>query len=106
MLASHVSQIGRRSSVPDDGNKRASDCQTEQSSQSLGKFSLDKRWQRCMLREASQCKRMVTVRELARSQGFPDDFLFEAVDGKVRTVSLNIIRHMSTISEWNRRCID
>jgi hypothetical protein len=29
---------------------------------------------------ANQCKRIVTVRELARSQGFPDWFRFVAVD--------------------------
>lgn len=27
----------------------------------------------------SQCKRMVTVRELARSQGFPDHFVFKSI---------------------------
>ncbi|THH10396.1 hypothetical protein EW145_g1368 [Phellinidium pouzarii] len=31
------------------------------------------------------CNRIVTVRELARSQGFPDDFRFFALDGKVKT---------------------
>lgn len=31
---------------------------------------------------------MVTVRELARSQGFPDHFVFYAADGDVKTVSL------------------
>ncbi|KAG5220642.1 S-adenosyl-L-methionine-dependent methyltransferase [Salix suchowensis] len=33
------------------------------------------------------CKRMVTVRELARSQGFPDDFEFKAIDNNIITVS-------------------
>ena len=31
---------------------------------------------------------MVTVRELARSQGFPDHFVFYAADGDVKTVGL------------------
>ncbi|KAH8119729.1 S-adenosyl-L-methionine-dependent methyltransferase [Phellopilus nigrolimitatus] len=36
------------------------------------------------------CKRMVTVRELARSQGFPDDFQFYALDDRVRTMHKQI----------------
>jgi site-specific DNA-cytosine methylase len=33
-----------------------------------------------------QCKRIVTVRELARSQGFPDKFVFHAENDRVMTV--------------------
>ncbi|KAI5116817.1 hypothetical protein M0805_007098 [Coniferiporia weirii] len=36
------------------------------------------------------CKRIVTVRELARSQGFPDYFKFHALDGKVKTMHKQI----------------
>jgi C-5 cytosine-specific DNA methylase len=34
----------------------------------------------------SQCHRMVTVRELARSQGFPDWFVFYSINDNVVTV--------------------
>ena len=34
-----------------------------------------------------QLKRIVTVRELARSQGFSDDFVFYSLNGDVNTVS-------------------
>ncbi|KAI0312834.1 S-adenosyl-L-methionine-dependent methyltransferase [Amylostereum chailletii] len=37
-----------------------------------------------------QCKRVVTVRELARSQGFPDWFTFHAYDGRVKTLHRQI----------------
>ena len=33
-----------------------------------------------------QCHRMVTVRELARSQGFPDSFIFHSINSDVVTV--------------------
>ncbi|KAI0348797.1 hypothetical protein OH77DRAFT_1440794, partial [Trametes cingulata] len=33
----------------------------------------------------TQCKRVLTVRELARSQGFPDWFVFHAIDDNVKT---------------------
>lgn len=36
------------------------------------------------------CKRMVTVRELARSQGFPDDFVFKALNNNVVTMHRQI----------------
>lgn len=35
---------------------------------------------------ALQCHRMVTVRELARSQGFPDSFVFYSINDNVVTV--------------------
>lgn len=38
-------------------------------------------------RSSPQCKRIVTVRELARSQGFPDHFVFYAINDRVVTVS-------------------
>lgn len=38
------------------------------------------------MRTLVQDHRMFTVRELARSQGFPDDFVFEALGNKVVTV--------------------
>ncbi|KAG9223174.1 hypothetical protein PLEOSDRAFT_155087 [Pleurotus ostreatus PC15] len=36
------------------------------------------------------CKRMVTVRELARSQGFPDDFEFQAIGNNIITMHRQI----------------
>ncbi|KAH7886266.1 S-adenosyl-L-methionine-dependent methyltransferase [Phlebopus sp. FC_14] len=36
------------------------------------------------------CKRIVTVRELARSQGFPDHFVFHAIDDRVVTMHRQI----------------
>jgi hypothetical protein len=35
-----------------------------------------------------KCHRMVTVRELARSQGFPDSFVFYTINDNVVTVGL------------------
>ena len=34
----------------------------------------------------NKCHRMLSVRELARAQGFPDDFEFVMLDGRVTTV--------------------
>ncbi|KAI0828845.1 S-adenosyl-L-methionine-dependent methyltransferase [Trametes gibbosa] len=42
------------------------------------------------------CKRVFTVRELARSQGFPDWFVFYAVDGNVKTFQ----RHIGNAVPW------
>ncbi|PPQ70742.1 hypothetical protein CVT26_014707 [Gymnopilus dilepis] len=36
------------------------------------------------------CHRMFSVRELARSQGFPDDFVFKAIDDNVVTMHRQI----------------
>ncbi|KAI6000260.1 hypothetical protein EDC04DRAFT_2517341, partial [Pisolithus marmoratus] len=36
------------------------------------------------------CRRIVTVRELARSQGFPDHFVFYAIDDRVVTMHRQI----------------
>lgn len=36
------------------------------------------------------CKRIVTIRELARSQGFPDHFVFEAIDNNLVTMHRQI----------------
>ncbi|KAG1828461.1 hypothetical protein DFJ58DRAFT_672219, partial [Suillus subalutaceus] len=36
------------------------------------------------------CKRIVTVRELARSQGFPDKFVFQAENDRVMTMHRQI----------------
>ncbi|KAK7686545.1 hypothetical protein QCA50_010145 [Cerrena zonata] len=36
------------------------------------------------------CKRVVTVRELARSQGFPDSFVFHSINGDVKTMHRQI----------------
>lgn len=40
-----------------------------------------------------QCKRMVTVRELARSQGFPDHFRFYSYNDDVKTVSIRLLSY-------------
>jgi len=37
-----------------------------------------------------ECKRVVTVRELARSQGFPDDFIFYSLKNDVKTMHRQI----------------
>ncbi|KAH9849210.1 S-adenosyl-L-methionine-dependent methyltransferase [Lenzites betulinus] len=42
------------------------------------------------------CKRVYTVRELARSQGFPDWFVFYAVDDSVKTLQ----RHIGNAVPW------
>ncbi|KAI0778984.1 S-adenosyl-L-methionine-dependent methyltransferase [Trametes elegans] len=42
------------------------------------------------------CKRILTIRELARSQGFPDWFVFHAVDGNVKTLQ----RHIGNAVPW------
>jgi len=41
-------------------------------------------------RSSPQCKRIVTVRELARSQGFPDHFVFYAINDRVVTMHRQI----------------
>lgn len=54
---------------------------------------------------------MVTVRELARSQGFPDSFVFESINGNVVTVSKIFKVHCSQAiyllldapPDWKRR---
>ncbi|KIY53107.1 hypothetical protein FISHEDRAFT_33873 [Fistulina hepatica ATCC 64428] len=42
------------------------------------------------------CRRTVTVRELARIQGFPDNFIFEAMDKDVTTM----IRQIGNAVPW------
>ncbi|KAI0652489.1 S-adenosyl-L-methionine-dependent methyltransferase [Trametes meyenii] len=42
------------------------------------------------------CKRVLTIRELARSQGFPDWFVFHSVDGNVKTMQ----RHIGNAVPW------
>ncbi|KAI0368858.1 S-adenosyl-L-methionine-dependent methyltransferase [Pilatotrama ljubarskyi] len=42
------------------------------------------------------CKRVLTVRELARSQGFPDWFVFHAIDDNVKTLQ----RHIGNAVPW------
>jgi DNA (cytosine-5)-methyltransferase 1 len=38
-----------------------------------------------------KCHRMVTVRELARSQGFPDSFVFQTINDNIVTVRLTCV---------------
>ncbi|KAL0951860.1 hypothetical protein HGRIS_008520 [Hohenbuehelia grisea] len=44
------------------------------------------------------CKRMVTVRELARSQGFPDDFVFETLHPEGDVITLH--RQIGNAVPW------
>lgn len=74
--------------VQHDGDKRRTHCQTIMGTQSLRTLVdhyhiIDNS---CL---AIKCKRIVTVRELARSQGFPDSFVFHTANGDsdVKTVS-------------------
>ena len=39
----------------------------------------------------NQCKRIITIRELARAQGFPDDFSFHSVNDNVQDVCFRSI---------------
>lgn len=48
----------------------------------------------------AQCKRVYTVRELARSQGFPDWFVFYAVDDNVKTVRDNVFGECLPFDAW------
>ena len=48
-----------------------------------------------LLNLSLKCKRMVTVRELARSQGFSDNFVFESIGNNVVTVSISMAPDIS-----------
>ena len=43
---------------------------------------------------------MVTVRELARSQGFPDRFVFYAIDGDVKTVGPGSLFTLREVNDY------
>jgi hypothetical protein len=55
-----------------------------------------------LLNTQPKCKRMVTVRELARSQGFPDHFVFESLRNNVVTVGSPIMIHELQIDTAGR----
>jgi len=49
---------------------------------------------------------MVTVRELARSQGFPDSFVFHSVNEDVVTVRSIVASHYVGLDNLDIRCTD
>ena len=74
---------------------------------SLSPFSLA-RWRHgCVLtgdvRACVQDRRVLSVRELARSQGFPDWFVFVAEDGNVKTVSPGARTRTTTLTHARPR---
>lgn len=79
--------------VQDHGDQRRADSEAVLGAASLGKHDVSfgaqlERELTCFRHVVTQCKRVLTVRELARSQGFPDHFQFYYVtDQVVKTVS-------------------